>query len=90
MDVSENPDLSCIEVDDLLNSSGTWKHESHNSFSENCGNPCTLEIEELTSTPKVLVKIFNLQGKETEFIANTLQIYLYSDGTTEKKYQIES
>ena len=49
------------------------------TFSNNC-NPSSVQYSTLTK----LVKITNLQGKNTK-ILNTPLIYFYSDGTVEKK-----
>lgn len=46
-------------------------------------------IEELMTGPKELVKIFDLMGRETEFQPNVPLIYLYSDGTRERRIEIE-
>ena len=50
-----------------------------------------LQSAELTATAgadKELVKIMDHLGRETEFKANTPLIYVYSDGTTEKKFTV--
>lgn len=50
-----------------------------------------LQSAELTgaaASNKVLVKILDHMGRETEFKANTPLIYVYSDGTTEKVFTI--
>lgn len=46
-------------------------------------------IEELLPTSKELVKIVDLIGRETQFIPNVPQIYIYSDGSIERKVVIE-
>jgi len=45
--------------------------------------------ELLNSTTKKLVKIVNLMGQEVEYTPNTVLIYQYSDGTSEKVFTIE-
>jgi hypothetical protein len=52
---------------------------------------CKLKIEELSSinSEKVLVKMLDLMGRETEDKINTLLIYVFSDGTTEKVFKVE-
>ena len=42
-----------------------------------------------SSSNKELIKIVNLLGRETEFKTNALLFYIYSDGTTKKKYYSE-
>ena len=44
---------------------------------------------ELNPTNKVLLKIVNLLGQEVEYTPNTLLIYQYSNGTTEKMFTVE-
>jgi thiol-disulfide isomerase/thioredoxin len=43
-------------------------------------------INENNAMEKELVKIVDLLGRETNFKPNTIQLYFYSDGTTEKKF----
>ena len=45
--------------------------------------------ELLKPTTKKLVKIVNLLGQEVEYTPNTVLIYQYSDGTSEKVFTIE-
>ena len=46
-------------------------------------------VNHVFSSNKELIKIVNLLGIETEFKTNALLFYIYSDGTTEKKYYSE-
>ena len=47
-------------------------------------------ISELNfNQPKELIKIVNLLGQEVEYTPNTVLIYQYSDGTSEKVFTIE-
>ena len=91
--LSECPNLTCIEVDDpiwcnnnLLQVIDPWA-----SFSEDCGDCSgTSNLTELNpNQPKELIKIVNLLGQEVEYIPNTVLIYQYSDGTSEKVFTIE-
>lgn len=43
-------------------------------------------INENNAKEKELVKIVDLLGRQTNFQPNTLQIYIYSDGSTQKKF----
>ena len=54
-----------------------------------CDSFNSLDLEEIDSTPKELVKIFDLMGRETEFKSNTPLILVYSDGTFERVLSIE-
>ena len=47
----------------------------------------TVGIEELSPISKELVKIVDVTGREVDNKPNTLLIYIYSDGTTEKVYR---
>ena len=42
--------------------------------------------DSLNSTPKSLLKIIDYMGKTSRAVKNTPLIYIYSDGSTEKKY----
>ena len=94
-DVTDNnPSLTCIEVDDVGWSNTNWTVAGNNidaqmSFSTSCANPCTLGINKLSNTPKQLLKIVDLTGRETKFKPNTPLIYIYSDGTTERVFKME-
>jgi hypothetical protein len=89
-----NPNLNCITVDNISYAQTNWANWMDNgvSFSENCGNDCsgTSNLTELNSNqPKKLIKIVNLLGQEVEYTPNTVLIYQYSDGTSEKVFTIE-
>ncbi|MCB0479657.1 MAG: hypothetical protein KDC84_15930, partial [Crocinitomicaceae bacterium] len=55
-----------------------------------CGDyhQLTLSLNDLepTKTERKLIKIVDFMGRETQFTPNTPLIYLYDDGTIEKKY----
>ena len=90
--VSENPNLSCIEVDDAAWSTSNWTGiDFQASFSEDCNNDCsasTVGINELT-TSKNLIQILDMMGRETSFKPNTPLIYVYDDGSIEKVFSVE-
>jgi len=46
-------------------------------------------IEELNGGDKELIGVFDVLGRSTKPKPNSLQIYLYSDGKTEKKFIVE-
>ncbi len=50
----------------------------------NHNHPCIDYIDHEVEPNRELVKIIDLLGRETEFIANKPLIYIYSDGTVEK------
>ena len=89
---SGNPNLTCIEVDDVAWSTSNWMNiDTQSSFNTDCTNPCAVGLGELSQTPKELVKIVDLIGRETTFEPNTplIYIYIYSDGTIEKVFHME-
>ncbi|MFK7785469.1 MAG: hypothetical protein AB8B56_10150 [Crocinitomicaceae bacterium] len=53
-----------------------------------CAYVCTWGLEELLMNKVELVGVYDIMGRETEDRPNTLLIYLYSDGTTEKVFRI--
>ena len=50
--------------------------------------PIGLEEEDLITNRK-LIKVFDIVGKETVIKLNTMLIYLYNDGTTERVFKVE-
>ena len=90
---TSNANLTCIEVDDVTWSNANWtigaNIDPQTSFSTSCANPCALGITDLTNTPKELLKIVDLMGRETPYKPNTVLIYVYDDGSTEKVFKME-
>jgi len=87
---TNNPNLTCIEVDDAVWSATNWTDiDPQTSFSENCNNGCSVGIEELITGTKELVKVVDLMGRETTPQKNRVLIYVYSDGTTERIFEFE-
>ena len=70
--------------------------DSQISFSNNCNNSCSLNcnlsslnLTELNTNPKQLIKIVDVLGRETPFKPNTPLLYIYNDGTVERKMIIK-
>ena len=89
-----NPNLTCIEVDDVAYSTTNWtvangSIDPQTSFSTSCANSCAIGINELSNSPKQLLKIVDLMGRETPYKPNTVLIYVYDDGSTEKVFKME-
>ena len=87
--MSQNPNLSCINVDDTTWSNFNWTVSNGNIdpqhyFSNNC-SPNSVEEH---STNKELLKVTDLLGRETKQ-TNTPLFYIYDDGTVEKRIVIE-
>ena len=52
-------------------------------------NPCDLGVYEITNPNKLLIKIVDLMGRETEYKPNTPLLYIYSDGSVERVFKID-
>lgn len=78
----------CIQVDDDQNTSYILDDWGNVTVSESC-DCFTSSLTELSNTPKQLLKIVDLIGRETTFKPNTPLIYIYSDGTTEKVFKMD-
>ena len=80
-------------VDDVGYAQSEFNYDVSTTFSTDCGyeDPCSfsLGIAEPFDSPKKLFKIYDMMGRETTYKANTLLIYLYDDGSAEKKYTVE-
>ena len=88
--MSQNPNLSCINVDDTTWSNFNWTVPNGNIdpqhyFSNNCSPN---SVEEHT-TNKELLKVTELLGRETKGKKNEPLFYIYDDGTVEKRIVIE-
>ena len=86
----DNPNLTCIEVDDENYSTANWTGDNIDSqiyFSENCNNDCSniTRINELNATPKKLIRIADLLGRKTPFKPNTPLLFIYNDGKVERR-----
>jgi hypothetical protein len=49
----------------------------------------TMGLNNIKYTPKELVKVVDLMGRNSQDKPNTTLIYIYSDGTTEKVFRME-
>lgn len=95
------PELTCIIVDApnwsplhllITNPDANINIDPQNFFSVECGIDCsgTSSLSEFNSNQsKKLVKIVNLMGQDVEYTPNTVLIYQFSDGTSEKVFTIE-
>lgn len=94
--VSMNPDLICIQVDNVFWSTSNWTVDLGHIdqgmiFSENCPNDCsiTTDVDNLQAAPKRLVRVIDLMGRPAKQGSNEILIHVYSDGTVEKVFQME-
>jgi len=80
-----NPNLSCINVDDFQYSSWNWTYiDPQHYFSNNCTPTSTQE----QTTSKELLKVTGVLGRETKQTNQPL-FYIYDNGTVEKRIVIE-
>ena len=97
-DPTTNPNLNCIEVDDVAYSTSNWTWiNSQISFSTNCNNPClpssinekTLNTFELYPNPTTSTIILNnLQLGDEVSVYNTLGQRVYSSQVNAVKLSI--
>jgi len=85
-----NPELTCINVDDSLWSSNNWtvanlSIDSQQYFNNDCSG--TTDIEE-HKIKKNLLKIIDLLGRESKQTNKPL-LYIYDNGSVEKQIIIE-
>ena len=91
-----NDSLTCIEVDDssFCNNDVIWYggKDIGAYFGEDCNNECSglppLGLEEITK-PKHLLNIYDLLGRPSLPVPNQILLYKYSDGSVEKKIQLD-
>ena len=88
---SYNPNLTCINVDNIAWSTSNWlvssyQIDSQHYFSNNCPPPSAIQEQ---TTNKELLKITNLLGREAKGTKNEVLFYIYDDGTVKKKIIIE-
>ena len=86
-DFSGNPNLNCIEVTDLScwqNNFNEFLDTTYQYYSTNCS---ATTIQEYT-TNKELLKVTDLLGRETKQNNQSL-LYIYDDGTVEKRIILE-
>jgi len=88
LNTNNNLNLSCINVDDSTFSVNNWTNniDPQHYFSNNCSS--TTAIVE-TSTTNKLIKTIDLFGRKTITKLNSPLVYIYEDGTIEKKIIVE-
>jgi hypothetical protein len=85
--VINNPNLTCIQVDDVTWANNNWSCCIDNGayFSTNCPIACNVGLNETKNIEnKKLNRIIDVFGREINPQKNTILIYEYNDGTTEK------
>ena len=76
-----NPSLTCIDVNDVANAEYNWATDSWTNFSANCN---ATEIKDYSNQRK-LIKVLDVFGRSVTPKPNIPLLYIYDDGTTEKK-----
>lgn len=79
VDISLGLNKIYISIDDVSPGAGAWQRNYID----------VANINEIAPASKLLLRIVDLIGRETEDKPNTTLIYIYSDGTTEKVYRME-
>ena len=80
-----NPDLYCIDVDEVANANANWEKDSGCAFSTDC---FPSSIQNYTSNKKI-IKVLDVFGRSVTPKPNMTLFYIYDDGTTEKKLIIK-
>jgi hypothetical protein len=100
LDARNNPDLQCVNVDDVWWSNNYWIENNQSMqygyvdpqsfFSTDCQNNCVSGIVDIqNSDERKVIKIIDLSGREIEKQKNILMIYIFDDGSTEKVLELE-
>ena len=90
LDVRDNTNLTCINVDDASYSILNWAKidgffiDPQHDYDDNCFFSTDINEGEINNDKKV-VRIIDILGKETTPSRNTPLFYIYDDGTVEKK-----
>ena len=81
-----NPSLNCIDVDDVVWADYNWAKDTWTSFSTNCS---VLGIDNNKGTRKNLIKVLDVFGREITPKPNIPLLYIFDDGSVEKKLVIK-
>ncbi|MAX68887.1 MAG: hypothetical protein CMP60_04265 [Flavobacteriales bacterium] len=80
-----NPSLNCIDVDDVAYCEYNFAVDSWTSFSNNC---FPTNISGVTNNKK-LIRVIDIHGRTIDPKLNTPLIYIFSDGSREKRVFIQ-
>ena len=80
-----NPSLTCIDVDDVAYCEYTWAVDTWTSFSNNC---FPTHVNGVTNNKK-LIRVIDIHGRIINPKPNIPLIYIYSDGSREKRIFIQ-
>lgn len=77
----DNPNLLCVEVDNVSFANYSWQIDNTAVFSTNCTISSLVESQ----SKRKIIKIFDFYGREViDVHSNSLYFYIYSDGSIEK------
>ena len=84
---TNNPDLLCVEVDNISYAYNNWANGLPNSavFSTNCGPSAVSDL----NINRRLIKVVDLFGREVAEQTHKPLFYIYDDGTVEKRIVLE-
>jgi Leucine-rich repeat (LRR) protein len=94
LDLRNNPNLSCINVDDPTYSINNWIEidgfyiDPQHYYSNNCLGSTAINEGQIYDRKEV-IRITDVLGRETKEIKNEALFYIYDDGTVEKRIIIE-
>lgn len=77
-----NPNLLCIDVDDINWADYNWARDTWTNFSTNCFSTNQREIK----AQKKLIKIVDMFGQVVQASYNKCLIYIFDDGSYEKRF----
>ncbi len=80
-----NPNLTCVDVDDVTWAEYNWARDTWTSFSNNCFPTYQYDIKK----QKKLLKIVDIYGKVIQPSYNKHLIYIFSDGSHEKRFFLD-
>ena len=83
---TNNPSLTCIDVDDVLWADYNWATDTWTIFSTNCS---VSNLEENNSTVNRLLKVVDIYGRSIRPKPNIPLFYIFEDGRVEKKIVIK-
>ena len=90
---SDNPNLTCVQVNDVAYANANFTgFDSGVYFDTYCPPYVAVEeetIEEEILKDRTLIRIVDILGRETKVVQNTLLLYIYDDGSVEKKVIID-
>jgi len=87
LDSRNNPNLTCINVDDAAWATANWTYiDPQHYFSNNCPPPSAIEEY---STNKQILRSIDVLGRKAQGKKNEPLFYIYDDGTVEKRLTIE-